>query len=313
MAKNKPTNQHFIPQCYLREFVDLNTPPEQEPYVWVFEKGKRKGRKKAPSNLFTETDLYTLSLKSGEKNYVIEETLSKLEGKYAEIFRSKIKSHLPLNEEEHIFLCAFVSVMLQRTLRHRDNLEHFFDELISHAETIEQQHNLELKETERLKKFKQDVHKVGVIRTLSDITELLTKMSVAFLCAPKGIKFLTSDDPCNLFNPDLQWQRFNSPGLAQKNIQVTLPLSPEILLCMSWSNLRGYVNWDKNWSDEINRLIAGQCYKYFISSAPQIKWRWLRRYPLDVFFVLKIVKHQFGILLYRVKSWHKYRRYVRKG
>lgn len=108
-------------------------------------------------------------------------------------------------------------------------------------------------------------------------------MSVAFLIAPKGVKFLTSDDPCNLFNPDLQWQKFYGAGLGQKNIQVTLPLSPEILLCMSWSNLRGYIKWDKSWSDEANRMIVGKCYKYFISNGPRIKWRWMRRFPLDFF------------------------------
>lgn len=312
MAKNKPTKQHYVPQCYLREFVDPNTPSEQEPYVWIFDKGKRKGRKKAPSNLFTETDLYTLKLKSGEKNYAIEETLSKLEGKYAEIFRSKIKNHLPLNEEEHIYLCAFVSVMLQRTLRHRDNMEHFFGELIRHAEAIEQQHNLEPKESERLKKYRQDTHKLGVLQTLPDITELLMKMSIAFLIAPKGVKFLTSDDPCNLFNPDLQWQKFYGPGLGQKNVQVTLPLSPEILLCMSWSNLRGYIKWDKSWSDEANRMIVGKCYKYYISNSPRIKWRWMRRFPLDFFFILKIIRHQFDMFLYRIKNWYKYHRYARK-
>jgi len=43
----------------------------------------------------------------------------------------------PLSEEEHIFLCAFVSVMLQRTLRNRDNLERFIDELIGRAEALE--------------------------------------------------------------------------------------------------------------------------------------------------------------------------------
>lgn len=306
MAKNKPKKQHYVPQCYLREFVDPNTPSEQEPYIWIFDKGKRKGRKRAPSNLFTETDLYTIHLKTGEKNYAIEETLSKLEGKYAEIFRSKIKNHLPLSEEEHIYLCAFVSVMLQRTLRHRDNLGRFYDELIGHAEKIEQQNNLKPKESERLKEFKKNTHKFGIVQTLPDITELLMKMSVAFLCAPEGTKFLTSDDPCNLFNPDLQWQRFYGPGLAQKNIQVTLPLSPEILLCISWSNLRGYIQWDKNWSREANRMIVSKCYQYFISCSPKTKWSWFRRYPLDLFFILKIIRHQFDMLLYKLKNWYRF-------
>lgn len=73
MAKNKPTKQHSVPQCYLREWVDPNTPAEQEPYVWIFNRNERKGPKKAPSNIFTETDLFTLKLKTGEKNYSIDD------------------------------------------------------------------------------------------------------------------------------------------------------------------------------------------------------------------------------------------------
>ena len=58
-----PTKQHYVPRCYLAGWVDPSTPAGQEPYVWVFNRGERKGRKKAPSNLFTETDLYTLKLR----------------------------------------------------------------------------------------------------------------------------------------------------------------------------------------------------------------------------------------------------------
>ena len=215
MAKG-PTKQHYVPQCYLAGWVDPSTPAGQEPYVWVFNRGERKGRKKAPSNLFTETDLYTQKLDTGKKSYVIEETLSNLEGKYVTIFREKIKKFVPLTEEEHIFLCAFISVMLQRTLRHRDNLERFIDELIERTDALERAHEIPPRESDRLRRFKQDGHKVGMIRSMPDITWVLTKMSIAFLCAEGGSKFVTSDDPCNLFNPDLQWQQIYGRASCKK-------------------------------------------------------------------------------------------------
>lgn len=139
MAKG-PTKQHYVPQCYLREWVDPNTLSGQEPYVWIFNRGEKTGKRKAPSNIFTETDLYTLHHKSGKKNYVIEETLSNLEGRYASVFRDKISRYLPLIEEEHMILCAFVAAMMQRTPRYRDNMNRFYDELASHAEAMERAH-----------------------------------------------------------------------------------------------------------------------------------------------------------------------------
>ena len=306
MAKG-PTKQHYVPRCYLSGWVDPNTPSGQEPYVWVFNRGEREGRKKAPSNLFTETDLYTLKLQSGEKNYAIEETLSNLESKYSTIFQEKIKKNLPLNEEEHIFLCAFVSVMLQRTLRHKDNLDHFIDQLIEHTEALERANEIPSDESDRLKRFKKDAHKLEMMHGMPDITRLLTKMSMAFLCAEGRSKFVTSDDPCNLFNPDLQWQRIYTPGLVQKNVQLTLPLSPEIMLSMSWIPFRGYMWWSNGQVEEANRMVIGHCYKYFVSHSPRTRRHWFRRYPLDFVFILKILKHQAARGLRRLRMWYRYR------
>jgi hypothetical protein len=303
--------QHIIPQCYLAEFVDPNTPPNYEHYVWIFNKGERTGRKKAPSNILKEPDVYTLTLKSGEKDYRIEETLSNLENKYATIFRTKIRNHIPLTEEEHILLCAFVSVMLQRTLRHKDNIEQFLDELIEKTVAMEKANNITPKESERLKRHRENAHKLGVVQTLPDITELLTKMGLAFLVAQYGAKYITSDDPCNLFNPDLQWQKFYSPGLAQERIEVTLPLSPEIMLCLSWSNLKGYIAWEKSRVEEANRMTVNHCYQFFVASSPTTKRRWFRRYPLDFFFILRIIKNQVKMRRYQWRT-RKYYRNVRR-
>ena len=108
-----PKKQHYVPQCYLRELVDPKTPPGYEPYVWVFSKDGKTKEKRAPKNTFHETDLYTLDVR-GQKHYAIETSLAQLEGQYAEVVRQKIKTHLPLTEQEHVILCAFVAAMVQR-------------------------------------------------------------------------------------------------------------------------------------------------------------------------------------------------------
>jgi hypothetical protein len=129
-------------------------------------------------------------------------------------------------------------------------------------------------------------------------------MNLAFLCAEKGSRFITSDDPCNLFNPDLQWQKLYGPGLAQRNIEVTLPLSPEIMLCMTWSNLRGYIKWEEKRVDESNRLIVGHCYKYFISHGPKTKLVWFSNYPWNLAFIIKVFKH-------KLREWYEI--HIRRG
>lgn len=310
---SKPKGQHYIPQCYLREWIDPNTPAGQEPYVWIFDRDGKNRRKKAPKNILKSNDLYTLKIKGKQKDYSIEKTLSNLEGEYVRVFRTKIKNKLPLTEEEHITLCAFVSTMLQRTLRHKDNLEKFIDELIEITESMERQHNIEPKKSKELRECKENVHKMGIVQLLPDITELLLKMSLAFLCVDKsGAKFVTSDDPCNLFNPDLQWQKFHGPGLGQKNVQVTLPLSPDRMLCLSWSNLRGYIEWEKNRVEEANRMVVGHSYEYFVSHTPKTKRSWFRRYPMDFFFIVKLIVHNIKMWKYKIATNFRYRNVRRK-
>lgn len=306
MAKG-PTKQHYVPRCYLAEWIDPNTPAKHEPYVWVFNKGERKGRKKAPANLFTETDLYTLKLDTGEKNYSIEETLSGLESRYAAIFQNKIKNHLPLNDEEHFYLCAFVGTMLQRTLRQKENIENSIDQLIERTEELERAHGIPPKESEGLKRYKKDAHKKSMMQGLQEITELLARMSLAFLCAEGGSKFVTSDNPCNLFNPELQWQQIYGPGLTQKHVEVTLPLSPNIMLHMSWQQMRGYARYAKEHVEEANRMKIGHCHQYFVSCSPKTRRHWYRRYPLDFFFILKILKHKIVTIWKRFKTGRQLR------
>ncbi len=307
MAKNKPTRQHYVPRCYLAEWVDRKTPSGQEAYLWIFNRGERKGKKRAPSNVFIEKDLYTLRLGSGEKSYVIEETLSELEGRYAAVYRDKIRKHLPLTEEEHVTLCAFVSAMFLRTPRHRDNLEGFLDRMIQRTEEMEQANGSHTEESNKLKRMKQDVHRLSIVNLLPQLTDLLSKMSVAFLCAAGGATFVTSDDPCNLFNPDLQWQNVAGPGLGQRNTQVTLPLSPDIMLCLSWSALRGYISWEAHRVEEANRMAVGQCYKYFVSNTSTARRLWLSRYPLDPIFVLRILFHRMANRIRRLRVRFRYR------
>src|SRR5271157_1156032 len=99
MAKNKPRKQHTVPACYLREFINPN-----DGLLWVFSKNGKSKEQKKPEKTFRSNNVYTIKFK-GTKNYIIEETLSNIESRYAGIFREKIKKKLPLSEYEHMIFC----------------------------------------------------------------------------------------------------------------------------------------------------------------------------------------------------------------
>jgi hypothetical protein len=295
--------QHYVPQFYLRQFIDPNTPSGQEPYVWVFSKDGKKRQRRAPKNILWETDLYTFDVE-GAKHYELERTLSKIESEFAEIVRKKVKLHLPLTAQEHDTLCRFVATMLQRTVRQKDNQESFYDELVAQVERLETHHGSEASMSAKLRAGKKHVHKVGILGILTEIPELLCRMSLAFFCTDgTSARFITSDDPVTLFNPDLQWQRFYGPGLAQSGVELTMPISPEVALCMTWSNLRGYIQIPRWRVEELNRFTRGHCYEHFIAHSPKKKFVWFSRVPFhDPFFMLMFLRRWTKTQMRRLKS-----------
>lgn len=299
-----PKNQHIIPQCYLKQFVDPNTPKEHEPYVWIFERDKKIGKKKSPKNILAETDFYTLKTKLGGKDYTIEKKLSQLESEYAVVFDKKIKNKIPLNNYEHIILCAFVAAMLQRTLKQKENIEGFLDQIIEHTESLEKAHDLKPKKSLELKEEKENAHKISLAKMIPHITEILLKMNLAFLCSDKKGVYITSDAPAYLFNSHLQWQNFYGPGLGQKHVEVVIPLSTEVTAIFSWvNNLRGYVQVGADRVHDLNRMLFGRSHKYFIANSPKIKRMWFRRYPLDPIFIFRIIKNRiFPQLKYKLSN-----------
>jgi hypothetical protein len=285
-----PKNQHIIPQCYLKQFVDPNTPAGYEPYVWIFERDTKLGKKKAPKNILAETDFYTLE--GGD--YSIEKTLAQIESEYSVIFEKKIKNKLPLDPYEHTVFSVFVAAMLQRTLKQKEHIENQMDQMIGWAKQLEMVHGAKPKSSIAWEEAKKDAHKISVIEMVPEIAKILTKMNVAFLCSKnKRVSFITSDSPAYLFNSQLQFQRWFAPAFGQKHVEVRMPLSPEISVCFSWiNNLRGYLVATEDMVHNDNRMVFGYSHQYFIANSEKLKRRWFRRLPLDPVFIWRFLKNK---------------------
>lgn len=302
---SEPKRQHVIPRCYLKQFVDPKTPPGQEPYVWIFDRESKRGKKRAPQNILTETDLYTFEVNNGKKDYALEKSLSQIESEYALVFENTISRRAPLNENEHFAVCAFVAAMLQRTLKQKETIEGFFDRLITMTEELERSHAIPPRKSLELRQAKNDAHKITIIQSLPYLTTVLSKMNLAFLCTNRRGSFITSDAPCFLFNSELQWQRFYGPGLGQKHVELLMPLSPQIFILFSWvNNMRGYLAIGQDLIHECNRMVFGYSHQYFIANSSKRKRRWFRRYPLDPFLIWRIIRNEARMKLARWRHKH---------
>ena len=200
---------------------------------------------------------------------------------------------------------------MQRTPRFKRNQENFIQQLIDHGTQMALAHGVtDSPQVRQWQEYKKDVHKLQMVEGIPLVANILMQMSVAFLCSkdPSRHWFVTSDDPCVFFNPDLQWQRFYGPGFGQQNVQLTLALSPEITVMFTWANFHGYSYVSNgNIENMLNRMTWSRADKEFISPHPKKKWIWFSRIPLDPFFFLKVVKNETKLFLHKIYDKWRYR------
>jgi hypothetical protein len=124
------SKQHFIPSSYLKAWCDPTTPTNQEPYVWIFSKDGTKARRKAPHNIFHETDLYTIQAEDRGRDLVLEHGLSELEDAFVKIRAKCLELRRVPTQRQHVYLCAFIAAMDARTLSHRDHFSAQWGEVL---------------------------------------------------------------------------------------------------------------------------------------------------------------------------------------
>ena len=118
MARNK--DQHWVPSSYLAAWIDPGCPPDYEGYVHIFDRDGGNARKKAPKNILSMPDLYTI-FEDGNRNLRIEDAFSKFEQEFVRV-RRKLHAGAELDAVDAGILYVFVGAMLARP-PHR--IEHF--------------------------------------------------------------------------------------------------------------------------------------------------------------------------------------------
>lgn len=302
---SNPINQHFVPQCLL-ELFSKEKNDKGKPVLWVISKDNKKKRPSTIEEIFAKNHLYTKVVGS-EKIFSVEKTLGNIEGDFATLYREKVSKILPLSDVEHLNLCAFVATMMQRTLRFKKNIEAFYDQRIELAKGAGADPQATAAHIAELEAEKKDAHKQGLIDSFPQITKDLIKMNVAFFCAEDSREeFITSDDPCHMFNPDLQWQRFYSPGLGQERTEVKLALSKNTLLLLSWSNYRGYFPMKAKDVDDQNRMTRAYADKEIATSRETMKLVWQSPLPFSFRFFCRFLIMQIRILFHRIQIYFRY-------
>lgn len=285
MSKHK--KQHYIPKCYLKAWCDQNCPPNQTPYIWVFEKESRKGRRKAPENIFHETDMYTLRDENGGRDLTIEHGLSQLEGMFTIIRNKKFNYSRDLDSQEHFIICVFIAAMHSRTRSQLDHMSEQWrgplkiaDDLAEKMKTatVEEKRSMARISSfgsssnrgsfthEQVRAMVENPAGTVLLPMIRAVAPLLAKLDFSILYTDTKPGFITSDSPCIWFDPDAYKRPplYRGPALMYETIEITLPISPTQCILLNRQGVNGYTYMPENSVKEFNRRVRFHSSESFV-------------------------------------------------
>lgn len=216
-----------------------------QPYVWTFDPSGGAGRKRAPRNLFTETDIYTISMPDGSRDLRIEQELSKLEKGLKTLVTDFIARRRQLPHARQSRLIAFIAAMhgrtpqareIQRTLW-QDKLDatelqesEFATSSASERERAAEVSRLPPSSQVRLDNLRRAVEspmQFLLPGAIDDGLPMLSQMTMTIMYTDEP-SFITSDSPVTWFDPTVARNEFltHKSSLSDKGIEVAMPLSP---------------------------------------------------------------------------------------
>ena len=266
MGNQLKRKQHVLPESYLRRWIDPAT-LSKKPSAWIVSKDGRNANPRSPANAhFWREYFYDLISVSGERNQVLEDTLGKIEGWTSTVTVEKLDRKLALDRSEAEALDLFVGCMRARTERFKLGVQSCAEALARN----EREHAV----ANGLPLASEDVsvlnaHAFSIVTTLEVVPKEISTWTHALFTAPLGNHFVTSDNPC-------VWEALmGPPGLRNRFLEISLPLSPRHLLFISREPRPSvYLEIPDDLVDYLNWRTIRHCGEYFVSNEEMVKPIW---------------------------------------
>lgn len=158
--------------------------------------------------------------------------------------------------------------------------------LLEKIRAMEQAHNAKPVTSQQLEESLKNHHGELVVQTIEVVAPILFQMTLTIFSTDDPIGFITSDAPAAMYNPRAHTfpPIYRSPGLFQKDIELTLPLSPRHLALFSHKPIPTlYTMLSISAVDEVNRTTLFFCEKEIVSHTGAQKESWFsgRKEPAD--------------------------------
>ena len=231
MASNK--NQHYVPQCYLRQFAADNSVSA----INLFNIDREKFINCAPlKNQCSKSYFYGDDLE-------LERALQPIEGRYASIVREITSHNYHLTDEHREFLKFFWQLQHKRTEAASRRSVEMMDGMGEVAGLEPKDFKMEMKEAVQLS-----------MRNFVQEQFVINDLKICLINNKTKIDFITSDDPAVLTN---KWHFLDKRtsgsnfGLGSAGVIIILPITPRIL-CVGFDPNIYSIPHKKGWVDVKN-------------------------------------------------------------
>lgn len=292
MVKNR--KQHTAPNCYLKAWVDPETPPNQTPYVHLFDLHGGSPRRKNPAKILRMPDLYTI-FREGERDLRIEEFFSKVESDFVRV-RRLIEAQQLGTGGDAADLCAFVGVMIARPPHRIDFMKEQWASIAKKMREIRVNidpaippiRSLSSGPSTNLAQVQEHADNPMGTWFPDTVATYIEAVSSRFGCdvlvnETVEHSFLTSDSPAVIYHPPVSDPRFRliPRGLGSPGCEITLPVSPRFALLFRHKapGIHALIHADWECVFEVNHRTITGARETIISDKP------------DIYFVRTITDH----------------------
>jgi hypothetical protein len=290
--KNPKKKHHYIPVFYLKGFTNKNG------YLYVYNKYEGSAFESSPRGVAYENHYFSFMTPEGAKDSeMIENHMMFLEGKFSKIVR-KIHNRKALTIDDKMFFALFVASMMVRSPNMRNNIQKSIGEIIKKTNIFIASSKKKFEQL--VEKYKRDTgeqtgmdiedlrqwaknpanyevvvnkqHAIAMaLALLEDLAKVFYQMKWTFFKATEDYKYMTGDNPLQYFDPT---HDPNSPfgvGLANKNIQVSLPLSKEMCAFGTWEEKEGYFQANNRLVKNFNKMTVAASVKFTFADSKSSK------------------------------------------
>jgi hypothetical protein len=213
---------------------------------------------------------------NGDRNLIIENTLAGIEHRFVNVL-GRIRRRERLTPLDRAHLCLFTAAMHSRSIAMGEHWKEFYEGVHRQVVALERKRNAIPASSLETADMVKHAHPYLVESGIEVQAPMLFKMPMSILVTDDELGFVTSDNPCvwNVPNAHRMPPGLRHPSLSQPGIEITLPLTPQHMLLISYRIYPPYVELKQATVDDANRLRCLDCTEEFVSWKGETRPYWL--------------------------------------